>query len=726
MSPLIIVLMYVFGCQNNNAQGGLSFSDVQDEFSGDSNVSGIGGSGVEYVLQIPIPKSESMRCTQGVDGSYSHTATFTKYDLDFDTPNNRDEELFAPVSGKAFVHTRDPATNFGNHINFDLGNGTYVVLAHMKKIFVSDGDEVMAGQLVGYEGCTGFCTGDHIHIGLHRGDPALQAQYGVSIEAKYLVQQMIPEQKQIIMDAEDFECSLENGQTYRSTLPVTLWHPNGTLVKHPDKSTVYRIDDSRLRPFVNEGIFTSYGYNFDDIVLISSFEDDCFADGFDIDLQGMVLAARAQETGELWLFIGDYSRDDRYRIKVRQQAWQSVLLSWGLSFSESNQPEILSQTSNMFVNWPVRSGYVKFRDGSLIREQSNSTLYVVSDGSAFPFFDWNTYLLLGFFNRSVIFTDNGALEAVQGNVGSCTSFYGCVELQHATNCGFNGWPQFSDEQDEPFEIEIVIIPLEEESDEEDVATDDPEDLFGDEFPDEPFVDEDEDGFSTLLDCDDMDPNIHPGVFDECGDDIDQDCNGEDSECGFGEEVLPDNEDIPGPPDDPVEYEEAIIDNDLDGYSTILDCNDDNWTIHPGATDACGDGIDQDCNGEDEECGMPVGVLTVNWRTPFDVIAQEITLSGEYTFASGSYGFTWRELKTVHDSSNIFYSIPFVGPSDQFRFSVEYTDSAGNTSWSCIGPFPPGTMQGFVEAQVDELPIVVEKSGDPSGVTTGCGFTLIIP
>ena len=48
-----------------------------------------------------------------------------------------------------------------------------------------------------------------------------------------------------------------------------------------------------------------------------------------------------------------------------------------------------------------------------------------------------------------------------------------------------------------------------------------------------------------------------------------------------------------------------IDNDLDGYLNVLvctavpgDCDDADATVNPGATDICGDGIDQDCDGAD--------------------------------------------------------------------------------------------------------------------------------
>lgn len=45
-----------------------------------------------------------------------------------------------------------------------------------------------------------------------------------------------------------------------------------------------------------------------------------------------------------------------------------------------------------------------------------------------------------------------------------------------------------------------------------------------------------------------------------------------------------------------------IDNDGDGFSELQgDCNDSNAAIHPEATDICEDGIDQDCSGADSIC-----------------------------------------------------------------------------------------------------------------------------
>lgn len=94
------------------------------------------------------------------------------------------------------------------------------------------------------------------------------------------------------------------------------------------------------------------------------------------------------------------------------------------------------------------------------------------------------------------------------------------------------------------------------------------------------VDADQDGYTTRIDCDDTDPEVHPGAAEVCSDGVDQDCSGADVSCD-------------------------CADADGDGHASATcggdDCDDADGAVHPGADEVCGDGIDQDCAGGDAAC-----------------------------------------------------------------------------------------------------------------------------
>lgn len=110
-------------------------------------------------------------------------------------------------------------------------------------------------------------------------------------------------------------------------------------------------------------------------------------------------------------------------------------------------------------------------------------------------------------------------------------------------------------------------------------------LYPHPLTDEDCTDIDEDGYCSGHDCDDSDADKNPGAFEDCFDEIDNDCDGkidgEDSDCTL------------------------CWDNDEDGYEDEFcggdDCDDLDISTYPGAIEICGDGIDQDCVGGDLEC-----------------------------------------------------------------------------------------------------------------------------
>jgi len=242
---------------------------------------GMGGPDGLFAFHLPVPDGRQLLCTQGAGGSFSHQGRSTRHDLDFDTRNDADEEVFAPASGRAHVHA---TAGFGTHVNVDVGGGRYVVVGHLKQAFVRGGDWVAAGQLIGYEGCTGVCTGDHVHVGVHEGDAARPAEEGVSVPSAFYVRGS--DGRLAAVSGSEAVCGIPGGARYVSALPTPLWHPDGTLLKQPHRSDVYVLENGRLRVFLTEAAFLTRGHSFDDVVLMSADERQCHPVGAAVEGAG--------------------------------------------------------------------------------------------------------------------------------------------------------------------------------------------------------------------------------------------------------------------------------------------------------------------------------------------------------------------------------------------------------------------------------------------------------
>jgi len=55
---------------------------------------------------------------------------------------------------------------YGNVVTVDVGAGYSLLYAHLSRASVVPGQWVTAGEPIGEAGCTGFCTGTHLHFEL--------------------------------------------------------------------------------------------------------------------------------------------------------------------------------------------------------------------------------------------------------------------------------------------------------------------------------------------------------------------------------------------------------------------------------------------------------------------------------------------------------------------------------------------------------------------------------
>lgn len=53
---------------------------------------------------------------------------------------------------------------YGNAVVIDHGGGFATLYAHQSSMAVGAGQQVSQGQVIGYVGCTGYCTGPHLHF----------------------------------------------------------------------------------------------------------------------------------------------------------------------------------------------------------------------------------------------------------------------------------------------------------------------------------------------------------------------------------------------------------------------------------------------------------------------------------------------------------------------------------------------------------------------------------
>lgn len=134
--------------------------------------------------KVPFKGFKSLQVTQGFGGKFSHAQQPQFYAIDIGMP------VGTPIAAARdgividmrdnYAHSGVSSTYFYDKANYVMvlhEDGTYAMYGHLLigKILVQPGEQVEAGQLIGYSGNTGFSTGPHLHFVIQynkQGKPA--------------------------------------------------------------------------------------------------------------------------------------------------------------------------------------------------------------------------------------------------------------------------------------------------------------------------------------------------------------------------------------------------------------------------------------------------------------------------------------------------------------------------------------------------------------------------
>lgn len=84
--------------------------------------------------------------------------------IDIDLYNSPGAPIAAAAGGTVLIAGGDPCCSYGLQVLIEHPSGMQTRYAHLGNILVSVGQAVDQGQILGSGGCTGYCTGNHLHF----------------------------------------------------------------------------------------------------------------------------------------------------------------------------------------------------------------------------------------------------------------------------------------------------------------------------------------------------------------------------------------------------------------------------------------------------------------------------------------------------------------------------------------------------------------------------------
>lgn len=132
---------------------------------------------VKYYTESFLLPTSGRLTTEFGESRYVNGALTNYRHAGIDIAAPRNTEVLSTNTGKVMLAM--PLVLTGNSIVVDHGEGLFSVYFHLDQLFVSEGEIVERGQLIGSVGSTGFSTGPHLHFTM--------SYYRFNIEPGYLL-----------------------------------------------------------------------------------------------------------------------------------------------------------------------------------------------------------------------------------------------------------------------------------------------------------------------------------------------------------------------------------------------------------------------------------------------------------------------------------------------------------------------------------------------------------
>lgn len=94
---------------------------------------------------------------------FAGSSIFQSFHTGLDIAGKRGDPITPFMPGKV-IYAGEISWGYGKHVIIDNGNNITSIYAHLDKIYVTKGQEVKSGDVIGAEGSTGWSTGPHLHF----------------------------------------------------------------------------------------------------------------------------------------------------------------------------------------------------------------------------------------------------------------------------------------------------------------------------------------------------------------------------------------------------------------------------------------------------------------------------------------------------------------------------------------------------------------------------------